>query len=328
MSRLSNIPSLHTAISAACRRSMEPPAPPNVTEEGPARQAALLPAPSSLHSGLGEKRPRSARRQLWLAAAAMVAGAVAALSPFPAHNQPYSGGAVLTRPAAQESTTPLDLAANREAAGWRVSWNPAIVAGLAPGDAVLLVREGGNEVRVPFTPKELSLGTLFYRPTSGDVFFSLKVNTAAGRLVEESVHALGEMDLPAPPRDQFVETPANSMAVPAPSSQSPAPAAAAPVPAGKAAPAVFDLEPPAVDPPSLKLPAVLSAIPAPPAPGPGSESLFDPAQAGALDPRAIGSPKPAGPVATPSFVPAKAVVRVTPVAPRRLRLRSSKASNV
>ena len=79
----------------------------------------------------------------------------------------------------------------RQSVDWKLSWNGDVVAALAPAGATLIIRDRGNERALPLSAEDLSSGTILYTPNSGDLLFTLGVQTSDSGVIEEYIRVMG-----------------------------------------------------------------------------------------------------------------------------------------
>ena len=107
----------------------------------------------------------------------------------------YRGGSAAENPvpAAVAAALPisgLDLRAERTPEGMRLTWNPQspVLAGAREG--VLLIDDSGSRVQQRLAPEDLRVGSLVWRPTSGQTEFEIRVTSASGREFAESIRVV------------------------------------------------------------------------------------------------------------------------------------------
>jgi len=107
----------------------------------------------------------------------------------------------------QESTPPLRMgfSAAHENGLWKLSWDRGTMDVLKPSGAVLAIKDGANQQEIHLTPADLSSGTIYYTSRSGDLSFSLQLESAGSTTpMEEHVRILEG----PPPPETAVTTPA------------------------------------------------------------------------------------------------------------------------
>ena len=91
-----------------------------------------------------------------------------------------------------ESQTPTrtGFSAIRDGAGWKLTWDSAAVEALEPTGATLSIQDGAGEQDIPFTAADLSSGTVYYTPESGDLAFRFEVRRDGATVAEERVRVV------------------------------------------------------------------------------------------------------------------------------------------
>ena len=109
-------------------------------------------------------------------------------------------GVLKNRPAAAATTTAvppanvpplrMEFSAAREGELWKLSWDRGTMAVLKPSSALLDIRDGASGQQIHLTPADLSSGTIFYTPRSGDLRFSMELELRDAAPMEEHVRIL------------------------------------------------------------------------------------------------------------------------------------------
>ena len=171
-----------------------PPAPTRAT---PAARAA--PASST-------RRPSIA--EIFFAVALLFMGAFLG-SIYWISQQHYPPANRVSRP---ESQTPAHtgFSANRDGAAWKLTWDSAAVEALKPTGATLSIQDGAGEQDISLSAADLSSGTVYYTPNSGDLAFLFEVRRGLARVAEERVRVVERI------KQVAVAAPANPVRQPAP----------------------------------------------------------------------------------------------------------------
>jgi hypothetical protein len=92
----------------------------------------------------------------------------------------------------QTSVPPLRMgfSANREGPVWKLSWDRGAMEVIKPSGAVLTIKDGNSEQQLNLPPADLSNGTIFYTPQSGDLLFSLQLQNGGATPLEEHIRVL------------------------------------------------------------------------------------------------------------------------------------------
>jgi hypothetical protein len=177
------------AVTAAL---IMPPAP------TPATRAAAAPASSA-------RRPNIA--EIHFAVAMLLMGAL--LGSLYWISQRYASATGVSQP---ESQMPAHtgFSANRDAAAWKLTWDSAAVEALKPTGATLSIQDGAGGQDLPLTAADLSGGTVYYTPQSGDLAFRFEVRRGLATVAEERVRVVEGIKQPA------VSSPANPVRQTAP----------------------------------------------------------------------------------------------------------------
>ena len=152
--------------------------PPLAAEHGP-----TLPEPRPLfHAVLSAvKAAGRPSKRLYAAAGLLVlAGAV-------------GGYRWIVKNSAEPTSVPpsrMGFSANREGPVWRLSWDRGAIESMTPSSVVLAIKDDDSEQQLNLTPADLSSGTIFYNPKSGDLVFSLRLERGGGTPLEEHVRVL------------------------------------------------------------------------------------------------------------------------------------------
>jgi hypothetical protein len=149
-----------------------PPAP------KPATPAAAAPASSA-------RRPDIA--EIYFAVALLLMGAL--LGSLYWISRHYASANGVSR---LESQTPVrtGFSANRDGAAWKLTWDSAAVEALKPTGATLSIQDGAGEQDIPLTTADLSSGTVYYTPKSGDLAFRFEVRRDGATVGEERVRVV------------------------------------------------------------------------------------------------------------------------------------------
>jgi hypothetical protein len=95
------------------------------------------------------------------------------------------------------------FSANRDGAAWKLTWDSAAVEAMKPTGALLSIQDGAGQQDIALSMADLSSGTIYYTPKSGELAFRLQVLRDGTPLAEERVRVLeGIKPAPKPP-DQF-----------------------------------------------------------------------------------------------------------------------------
>ncbi len=103
----------------------------------------------------------------------------------------------------------LGFAANPEGGIWKLTWNRDTVTALNPSSASLSIRDRVNQQEIPLTTAELGAGMVFYTPQSGDLAFGLKLLLPEAPPEEEEIRVLQAIrpaQTPAEPSVQIMES--------------------------------------------------------------------------------------------------------------------------
>jgi hypothetical protein len=95
------------------------------------------------------------------------------------------------------------FAANRDGTGWKLTWDSAAVEAMKPTGALLSIQDGAGQQDIALTMADLSSGTIYYTPKSGELAFRLQVLRDGTPLAEERVRVLEGIKPGAKPPDQF-----------------------------------------------------------------------------------------------------------------------------
>src|SRR5215472_8308939 len=92
-----------------------------------------------------------------------------------------------------ESRTPprTGFSASRDGAAWKLTWDSAAVEALKPTGATLSIQDGAGEQDIPLTAPDLSSGTVYYTPKSGDLAFRFEVQRGLATVPEGRVRVVG-----------------------------------------------------------------------------------------------------------------------------------------
>jgi hypothetical protein len=82
------------------------------------------------------------------------------------------------------------FSANRDGSAWKLTWDSAAVEAMKPTGAVLSIQDGAGQQDIPLTTADLSSGTIYYSPKSGELAFRLQLQRDGVGLVEERVRVL------------------------------------------------------------------------------------------------------------------------------------------
>ena len=169
-----------------------------LVEPPPSRPAPIAPGPPPPEDrSTGRALPwlPNARRawQRW-ASIVIPASAIAIGAAFGLYAH-YRTGSAAENPvpsaiAAPSPISGLDLRAERTPEGMRLTWNSQspVLAGAVEG--VLLVDDSGSRVQQRLAPEDLRVGSLTWRPTSGQTEFEIRVTSASGREFAESIRVV------------------------------------------------------------------------------------------------------------------------------------------
>src|SRR5215472_3509902 len=104
-----------------------------------------------------------------------------------------------------ESRTPprTGFSASRDGAAWKLTWDSAAVEALKPTGATLSIQDGAGQQDIPLTAADLSSGTVYYTPKSGDLAFRFEVRRDGATAAEERVRMVEGI------RQGAVSSPAN-----------------------------------------------------------------------------------------------------------------------
>jgi TonB family protein len=147
-------------------------------------------------------RNRNRRRGLVVACALMVTAVVAFGSAYlwmtekRVHARTNPQVAALT-------TSFTHFSASRDGAGWKLTWDPAVVETLRPTDGILSIQDGPAQQEIPLTHADLSSGTLYYSPTTGELAFGMQLLRDGIAVANERIRVLGGIKTINRPPDQF-----------------------------------------------------------------------------------------------------------------------------
>ena len=136
-----------------------------------------------------ENRNRKTGRHLTLAfaLALFVLTAAGGVYRWVIQGRALAGG--LSR-AESPSASRTGFAANRDGSAWKLTWDSAVVEAMKPTGAILSIQDGAGQQEVALTMADLSSGTLYYTPTSGELAFRMQVLKDGTAVAEERVRVL------------------------------------------------------------------------------------------------------------------------------------------
>ena len=82
------------------------------------------------------------------------------------------------------------FSANRDGAAWKLTWDSAATEALKPTGATLSIQDGAGQQDIPLTAADLSSGTIYYTPKSGDLAFRFEVRRDGATVAEERVRVV------------------------------------------------------------------------------------------------------------------------------------------
>jgi hypothetical protein len=153
----------------------------------PATRAAAAPASSARRSNIAE---------IYFGVALLLMGAL--LGGLYWISQRYASANGVSR---LESQTPghTGFSANRDGAAWKLTWDSAAVEALKPTGSTLSIRDGAGQQDIPLTAADLSSGTVYYTPKSGDLAFRFEVRRDGATVAEGRVRVVeGSSRYPCP----------------------------------------------------------------------------------------------------------------------------------
>jgi len=312
---------LHLDSTPAPRPAPEPepapaePAAQPVPELPEANSAAVVPPVPPPPPATPQTRAKEAPalRARWPNLAAIYSGIalvlIVLLGGFYWISQRYASASGAAR---LESQTPArtGFSVNRDGQAWKLTWDSAAVEALKPTAATLSIQDGAGEQDIPLTAADLSSGTVYYTPKSGELAFRFEVRRDGATVAEERVRVVEGI------RQAGASSPAN------PALQT-TPVVSAPNPGSNNAAARIFI-PPKSNPRQAESPPILNEagpVAAPPVPQPPVSTEFKAPPAPAAPPPASAQPQPTAPAPNSAsaasaplynYVAPKAIKRVQP----------------